>query len=339
MEMFTSDKRSKAEKKLHKKLKDIYKSQYTYEKLIYSRHPNRLLVVTCRIHGDFRSTTTKLLSGEGCPFCQQQKAYNKEFAQFMGSMIQLFGEKYDFSEVEYIDRFSTVTVRCPKHGEFKRHVYDLKRGIGCPKCDGVSKRIAPTTEIVKERIDTIYEGKYDTSEIEYTDSRAKIKLTCPEHGVFYKRSKDLMKGMACPRCVKRKTHYRVKNQDEYISAFKRVHGEYYDTSTIEYIGLKQKVRIICPVHGEFEKKAGKMLYGAQCPKCHMESRRVNPEEYMERVIHNPKLQQYDFTKSVYVDSRTLVTVTCPIHGDFTKRPDELELGRGCPECLKEKHSK
>lgn len=49
-----------------------------------------------------------------------------------------------------------------------------------------------------------------------------------------------------------------------------------------------------------------------------------------RIKHNNK---YDYSKTIYVNYRTLLTITCPTHGDFKQKPKgHLWAGYGCPKC-------
>jgi len=41
---------------------------------------------------------------------------------------------------------------------------------------------------------------------------------------------------------------------------------------------------------------------------------------------------YDYRSTKFTNSVTPVTITCPIHGDFTQRPPDHLRGRGCPTC-------
>jgi rubrerythrin len=44
--------------------------------------------------------------------------------------------------------------------------------------------------------------------------------------------------------------------------------------------------------------------------------------------------RYDYSKAVYVDSKTKITLVCPIHGEFTQSPNNHLTGYGCKECGK-----
>lgn len=47
------------------------------------------------------------------------------------------------------------------------------------------------------------------------------------------------------------------------------------------------------------------------------------------VVHNHK---YDYSKVVYSNSSTKIVIGCPIHGDFTQRPNDHSNGKGCAKC-------
>jgi hypothetical protein len=63
-----------------------------------------------------------------------------------------------------------------------------------------------------------------------------------------------------------------------------------------------------------------------------------PEVFLKKVrdIYGDK---YDYTKTIYSDYETKVTITCPIHGDFTQKPSSLMRGYACPKCRREENSK
>lgn len=61
------------------------------------------------------------------------------------------------------------------------------------------------------------------------------------------------------------------------------------------------------------------------------SKKYNSESFIEKSnqIHNFK---YNYSKTIYNGSRYKVIITCPIHGDFSKRADQHLYGQGCPKC-------
>ena len=55
------------------------------------------------------------------------------------------------------------------------------------------------------------------------------------------------------------------------------------------------------------------------------------DEFIKRSkeIHDNK---YDYSKVIYINNRTPVTIICPLHGEFQQKPKSHLLGRGCQIC-------
>jgi very-short-patch-repair endonuclease len=64
-------------------------------------------------------------------------------------------------------------------------------------------------------------------------------------------------------------------------------------------------------------------------------RLLTETEYFDRVKskHNDK---YDYSNSVYVNSRTDITIRCLLHGEFTQKAGNHKYGQGCPKCAPQK---
>ena len=65
---------------------------------------------------------------------------------------------------------------------------------------------------------------------------------------------------------------------EFIERAKKIHGDKYDYSKVEYVGNKIKVSIICPIHGEFWQLPNSHLNGIGCPSC--------SESHLEKEIND-----------------------------------------------------
>lgn len=64
---------------------------------------------------------------------------------------------------------------------------------------------------------------------------------------------------------------------------------------------------------------------------------MSNEEFINRcnIVHN---NRYDYSRTKYVNSKTNVIITCPIHGDFEQNPRVHLRGCGCPKCALEKNT-
>ena len=134
-----------------------------------------------------------------------------------------------------------------------------------------------------------------------------------------------------------------KTTEEFIQDAKKIHGDKYDYSKVNYVNDSVKVCIICPVHGEFFKTPSNHLHkkwAQGCPDCSRlklsKKFRNSNSEFISKAIsiHN---QKYDYSKVNYTDSNTKVCIICPKHGDFWQIPYSHLSGRGCPKCTNNYH--
>lgn len=129
---------------------------------------------------------------------------------------------------------------------------------------------------------------------------------------------------------------RVRTTEDFIERAKQVHGDKYDYSFVDYVKSSQKVRIICPKHGEFQQTPNHHLRGCACPVC---SLRQHGETFVERAraVHGDR---YDYSKVDYVNNYTKVEIICKIHGSFWQKPQgHIISGQGCPKCAAEAGAK
>ena len=177
---------------------------------------------------------------------------------------------------------------------------------------------------------------YDYSLSVYSGSNNKVKVICPEHGVFEKRACDLMSSDGCPKCGMSKRVVKSTFPTEiFIKEARKIHGDKYDYSKVEYVNCETKVSIICPKHGEFSKSPIKHISGQGCPKCSQELQAKKQTKNKEDLINeltNVYGDVYDFSKVEYKKMKTPICVICKKHGEFYARPDHLKNGHGCPIC-------
>lgn len=126
--------------------------------------------------------------------------------------------------------------------------------------------------------------------------------------------------------------------EEFITKAKIVHNNFYDYSKIVYRKGREKVCIICPIHGEFWQFSNNHLNGARCPKCGLNSRISKRTKTLNDFIEQSKSihgDKYDYSKVEYVNSHTKVCIICPEHGEFWQSPNNHLSGQGCPKCALE----
>jgi len=189
-----------------------------------------------------------------------------------------------------------------------------------------------TKEEFVEKARKVHGDKYDYSKSEYYEKRKKVCIICPIHGEFWQNAGDHMKGSNCPKCI---IDRRKSNLNDFIERANRVHNNKYDYSKVDYKTNKEKVCIICPIHGEFWQRPDKHLFAERgCSKCGG-SNKLTKEEFIEKSIkiHGNK---YDYSKVVYENHETKVCIICPKHGEFLQKANSHLNGNGCPICKSSK---
>lgn len=194
----------------------------------------------------------------------------------------------------------------------------------------MSRKLTKEEFIEKSR--AIHGNKYDYSKVEYNGNRLPVTIICPEHGEFQQIAGEHLRGHGCIKCNGGDT----LTQKEFIEKARSIHGDKFDYSKTVYKNSKTKFTVICKEHGEFQTSLrDHLMYGA-CPICKRDERvrRICKKEFIDKAstIHGNK---YDYSNipeiMEYYNER--VTLTCPVHGDFTITPYlHLEKKRGCAKC-------
>lgn len=193
-----------------------------------------------------------------------------------------------------------------------------------------------TTEIVIERINEVHNNKFDLSSLLYVNKRTKVEVICFEHGSFFTKTEQLIRGQGCPECgLISQGKKRRLSESEFLTKCNGVHKNKYDYSKVNYQGMTNKVIITCKEHGDFEQTPSSHISGSGCPQCgfisQIEKRRLPIEDFISNSISTHG-ERYDYSKVDYTNNSTEVKIICSIHGIFNQRPDFHMRGSGCPKC-------
>ena len=122
--------------------------------------------------------------------------------------------------------------------------------------------------------------------------------------------------------------------EEFIQKATAVWGDKYDYSPTLYRGPLVRVTIICSRHGPFEQFPYNHLAGHGCRRCGREAVRLTAAEFVARA--RVLFGEYDYSQVKYETTNVPVTIICPTHGPFERRPANLLfMGQGCAECCRE----
>lgn len=157
--------------------------------------------------------------------------------------------RYDYSEVVYTKAPEKVLITChaEKHEPwtFKMSAADhANKGNGCSKCSG---KYRWTTEEWIENAKKVWgDDEFDYTGVEYKSAFTRITITHKCGHTFDVTPDNHARGKGCPKC--KKTKPPKYTSDQYIEEVKKVHGDWFDFSAVEYKNLHKHIELRCRKH-------------------------------------------------------------------------------------------
>lgn len=188
----------------------------------------------------------------------------------IAKFVEVHGNKYDYSLIDYKGVDYKVDIICNEHGIFRQTPYNHIHGQECKFCSFIetSKRMLLDTNRFIESAVEIHGAQYDYSLTNYTGSKKKVLILCNKHGCFSQRACNHLLGRGCPKCkAEKQSITRRLDKEAFILNANKVHNFKYDYNNVEYSNNRSIVSIICPDHGLFRQKANNHLNGKGCPLC------------------------------------------------------------------------
>ena len=128
-----------------KKAKLIHGLNYDYSKVKFERSNDKVIIKCNSCHESFSQTINDHLSGCGCLKCARDRSdVAKKFLTteiVVARCKEVWGDTYDYSEVEWVSDDVPITIICKKHGklsmDYQNHV---GLGRGCKFCGSTRRK-------------------------------------------------------------------------------------------------------------------------------------------------------------------------------------------------------
>lgn len=178
-----------------KRCNDKHNNFYDYSSIDFKGVSKKINII-CPEHGKFEQRAGNHLYGQKCPYCSNKKFDSIKFIK-MANIIHK--NKYDYSLSSFNKSQNKIKIICKIHGVFEQrpdnHIHSKQ---GCPYCSKNKSNL----ELFKIKANEIHHNKYDYSLfIEYTNNKEKIKIICPNHGIFIQKLNNHLNGQGCPICL------------------------------------------------------------------------------------------------------------------------------------------
>lgn len=173
---------------------------------------------------------------------------------------------------------------------------------------------------------------YGYDDVNYIKTRAKIDITCFEHGNFSQLPLQHLYGSGCPKCHLQRTRMTTEKLKEQLIL---KHKGQYGYDLVEYKSANDKITITCFEHGNFEQYPFHHLGGSKCNDCAVENKKHSQEYVLELFKSLHKDANYDYSLVKYVNNYTKVEIICNNHSEpyhFLQTPTGHLKGHGCIKC-------
>lgn len=247
----------------------------------------------------------------------------KTTVEFVTESQAIHKDRYSYGSCTYQGNLIPVTITCGVHGDYQVVPKNHLLGSGCKKCTGVHRR---SNEEFIDACKSVHGDFYDYTKTVFVKNNKPVIITCPIHKDFQQIAEYHLSGRGCKLCG----HSSI-DQDEFITQAIAVHGSKYDYTNVVYVNKHHKVAIKCTKHGDFLQAPSNHLAGKGCSSCNS-GVSFNKETFIKNSL-NVHGSRYDYSKVVYKDANTPVTIICQVHGEFIQKPVvHYNLKAGCQLC-------
>ena len=262
--------------------------------------------------------------------------------EFIEKAINKYGNKYDYSDVIYLNNKTKVIIKCNRcNNIFEIRPNDLLSGSGCKNC-----RKYHSKEYYIEIFKNIHGDKYDYSLMtrELYEKNDFIDIICPIHGTFQQKISYHLNKRGCPSCgLDKCRNIRKINIKEISKRLDDVCGNKLKYDLSNYKNTNTAFSLECLNCGKtFLRDVNALMTNNTCPYCNGKSRSLTykNDEFIEKAksIHGDK---YDYSKTIYKNTDTKICVIChekdvfgDEHGEFWVTPHAHigSMKSGCPKC-------
>ena len=188
----------------------IYGNKLDYSMVKYIGTAHHITFI-CKEHGPFEQLYSNHIRYIGCKKCSANimaNRYKKTTIKFIEDAILVHGQKFDYSEVEYINCYSKILITCRLHGLFEQTPSDHLAGKGCRIC---ARQFPVSDEEYIERFKKVHGNKYDYSKFQYVDRNTKSIFICKKHGEFQALPYNHLAGNDCYKCKSSNGEKIIKN--------------------------------------------------------------------------------------------------------------------------------
>ena len=284
--------------------------------------------------------------------------------QFIKKAKQAHKNRFIYTDTVYINRRTSIEVRCRIHGKFTttpdNHIHGNGGCLACSKISGIRKRnhvntngVLRTKKPIPFKAFIKKYAKYDNTYIDkankihnkkYTYKTTtpiiniethKFTITCKLHGEFVQTIKNHLNGQECPKCGRAKAN--ASNTTPFskaVSNANEIHSNNYLYNEASYSNIRAKTEMQCvKCNKTFKMSFDSHINQKQgCPYCKGLYKTLHD---VNKALHAIDSNYVLITDSQLCDPTTVASVVsfnCTIHGEVKRKVRDIYRGLGCRQC-------
>lgn len=265
---------------------------------------------------------------------------------FVEQARKIWGDRYDYSESEYIHGKKPIVIYCPKHDYHFRVAMAQNHlmkhnATGCPICAAEKLHGCEYGTDWRKHLKLCAKNNRVGRIVQPPSHKAKT----PEQIAAEKAERE---ARAEARHREEQAYidkWKAKNLKEahFLEKLQSRYPDMYGTHLVDFKDKDNKVTLICPVHGGF-RITPRQLFGGKRHKPHgcwqcagLEDPDTRPapmtaDEFFQRMHQLYDATELDFLTSEYKGMYENVTAYCRKHGAITHPAKYWLEGKGCEYC-------
>lgn len=175
-----------------KRSKLVHEDKYDYSLIKILPLAKEEISIICPLHGMFKQTPFKHMTGQGCIKCAGVAISNTE--EFISKAIAKHSNNYTYNKCNYINAKTKVIVTCKKHDDYLITPNNHLRGRGCPVCKESKGELKIRNFLIANKIEYKREYSLPNSRYRYDFYLPKLNILIEYDGILHYEPIDYFGG-------------------------------------------------------------------------------------------------------------------------------------------------
>ena len=206
---------------------EVHGDIYSYDNFTEYKNNRQKVEIYCKKHANyFYQVVSSHKNGIGCPKCGSEKCHTVKTTKedFIKKAVEKYGDRFDYSLLEYKGIRKKGLIVCKEHGEFEQVLSDHLKHVGCKQCRSKKAKetnVSNTEEFTSKAL-LKHDSYYSYDKVEYIKAHTDVIITCPKHGDFLQKPNNHLTGYGCYKCNNKSISRAEKELVDFLKEFEDI---------------------------------------------------------------------------------------------------------------------